>query len=351
MFKNLSIITFMIMMMTGSIISISSNSWMGVWMGLEINLLSFIPLLTKKNNLNNSEASLNYFLIQAFASMILLMSIILFLFKWNFSFEILNNLNNYKNINLISINNLMFLTLMLKIGASPFHFWFPNVMENISWFNGFILMTWQKVAPMFIIPYLILNNFFMYLFILMSSLIGAIGGLNQTSIRKLLAFSSINHIGWMLSAIMFNEFLWMMYFLIYSILNISLIFMMKMFNIFYLSQIFSFFMKNSIIKYSFFMMILSLGGLPPFLGFAPKWMIIQSLIFMNFYLLVLFMILMSLITIYYYLKISFSSYLLNYDELNWNLMMTFKKFNMNMMFLFNFISMYSLIIFLFLFYY
>ena len=194
-------------------ISVSANSWFGVWMGLEINLLSFIPLITIKNNLNNSEASLNYFLIQAFGSTVILFSIIIYLIFINLNFFL--KLNNYlfNFLNFLPLLLISF-TLMLKIGVAPFHFWFPNVIENISWLNNLILITWQKFAPLIIISYLVNLNILFIIFVIISTFIGAIGGLNQTSLRKLIAFSSINHMGWMIGGIIFNENLWLIYFLI-----------------------------------------------------------------------------------------------------------------------------------------
>ena len=90
-------------------------------MGLEINLLSFIPLITIKNNLNNSEASLNYFLIQAFGSTVILFSIIIYLIFINLNFFL--KLNNYlfNFLNFLPLLLISF-TLMLKIGVAPFHF-------------------------------------------------------------------------------------------------------------------------------------------------------------------------------------------------------------------------------------
>lgn len=120
------------------------------------------------------------------------------------------------SFNLNWINNnfyelLILSTLLLKNGAAPFHFWFPGVIEGLSWINGLILITWQKIAPLILISYNINYNFFL-ISIILSIIIGALGGLNQTSLRKLIAFSSINHLGWILIAIINNELLWFTYF-------------------------------------------------------------------------------------------------------------------------------------------
>lgn len=309
---------------------------MGIWIGLEINLLSFIPIIVNKNNLNNSEATLNYFLIQVFASIIILFSIIIKILFINLIF-FLNYLNFFYYI---LPTKIIILTLILKLGSAPFHFWFPNVIENINWSNGIILITWQKLTPILILSYFININKIFIIFIIISTLIGAIGGLNQTSLRKLLAFSSINHIGWILTAIIFNETLWLIYFIIYTFLNFCIIFLLNIFQIFYLNQIYSLFINSFFLKFSLLISLLSLGGLPPFLGFIPKWLIIQSLIIIKINLINLFLICIRLITLFYYIKIRISSFILNYNEFNWNFKNFFKNYKFNVILKLNFISLF-----------
>nr|WAB69683.1 NADH dehydrogenase subunit 2 [Coelophthinia sp. 1 JPL-2022a] len=336
MFKNPSNIIFFIMMTFGTIVTISSNSWLSVWMGLEINLLSFIPLMIDTNNLMSTEASLKYFLTQAFASSMLLFSILLFMLTNNVIFQLDTH---------ISSSILMFTALMIKSGIAPFHFWFPSVMEGISWIPSLILMTWQKIAPMMITSYFMNFNFFFF-FIVTSVMVGAISGLNQTSIRKLMAFSSINHMGWMLSAMLFNECLWLSYFFIYSFMSIGLIMMFTSFKLFYINQMFNLFVHSYLMKFFMLVSLLSLGGLPPFLGFLPKWMVIQSLMSINQMLLILLMIMSSLITLYFYLRICYSAFMLNYLELNFfsTFYNSLSQFSMMIVMLFS--SMFGLFLFI-----
>jgi len=323
---------FIIILIIGTIIAISANSWFGVWIGLEINLLSFIPIITRKNNLNNSEATLNYFLIQAFASTIILLTFIVFIIVNNTDFFLLN-LHN-KNLS----SHIILFTLILKLGGAPFHFWFPNVIENINWLNGLLLITWQKLAPIIILSYLNLRKI-MIIFSIISVFVGAIGGLNQRSLRKLIAFSSINHIGWIISAFIFNENLWIIYFIMYSFLNCSIVYIFKIFQIFYLNQIYSLFINSYFLKFRLLVSLLSLGGLPPFIGFLPKWIVIQSLLFIGLNSLILFIIVIRLITLFYYLKIRFSAFILNYNNFNWNYKNLFKNKSLIIMLNLNFLSL------------
>nr|QTZ18968.1 NADH dehydrogenase subunit 2 [Epicypta sp. WQY003] len=341
MFKNSSKLIFLFIMMLGTMISISSNSWLGIWMGLEINLLSFIPLMINTNNLLSTEASLKYFLTQALASSLLLFSMILFMIFFNINFS----LNNYSMYNF-----LIFIPLLIKSGIPPFHFWFPNVLEGINWMPSLLLLTWQKIAPLLIISYLMMANYFM-IFIMMATLIGALGGLNQISIRKIMAFSSINHLGWMLTAMMFNEYLWMFYFILYSMLSFSLIYLFNHFKLFFMNQLYNFFSYSMIMKNFFMISFLSMAGLPPFLGFLPKWLVIQSLLNMNMSFLLMWMIIMSLITMYFYLRICYSSLMLNYSEMIFNNSFFIKKTLMLKIVIFNFISLFGLFLFISLIFY
>nr|UXX46875.1 NADH dehydrogenase subunit 2 [Sabethes cyaneus] len=325
---------FFIMLICSSLITISANSWLSAWMGLEINLLSFIPLMNEgKKNLMTSESSLKYFLIQAFASSILLFSIILNMLMFNNNWMMLNNFNEL----------LMLSTLLLKSGAAPFHFWFPNVMEGLNWMNSLILMTWQKIAPLMLISYNWNYNLFI-ISILFSIIIGSLGGLNQISLRKLMAFSSINHLGWMLIAMMNNELLWLSYFFLYSFLSSSIILLFYNFKMFYFNQINNFFLINPIISFFLFLNFLSLGGLPPFLGFMPKWLVIQNLIFMNQYFLLFIITCFSLITLFYYLRMSYSIFMLNFNKNSWMFLNNYFNKNMNISLIFNFFSIFGLIL-------
>nr|UWI71941.1 NADH dehydrogenase subunit 2 [Antheraea pernyi] len=307
-----------------TLIAISSNSWFGCWIGLEINLLSFIPLISSPFNLLASEASLKYFLIQSIASI-------------NCLFVILLKMTFFKNFLMDNFFSIMISSSMLmKMGSAPFHFWFPNIVEGLSWFNNFILMTWQKITPMILLSYYFNKNF-LYTMIIFNIIIGAIGGLNQISLRKLMAFSSINNLGWMLFAIMISENLWIFYFTMYSFLISIMCFFFFNLNMFFINQLF---INNisPLIKINLLINFLSLGGLPPFLGFFPKWIMINFLMNNKFYLLTFLFVMMSLIIIFFYIRITYTCLMLNYFKMKW-LKISLKN---NFLWLMNFFSLISI---------
>nr|YP_009525288.1 NADH dehydrogenase subunit 2 [Palpita hypohomalia]AXS63724.1 NADH dehydrogenase subunit 2 [Palpita hypohomalia] len=316
---------FLFILFFSSLISISANSWFGCWIGLEINLLSFIPLINNSNNILSSEASLKYFLIQSIASINLLFCIIMKMILMK-NFE-MNNLMS------IMINS----SLLMKMGSAPFHFWFPNIIEGLSWFNNFILMTWQKITPIILLSYY-LNKNFLIIIIIMNSIIGAIGGLNQTSLRKLMAFSSINNLSWMISSIMISENLWMFFFFMYSFMISIMCFLFYIMNMFFINQLF-YININYLIKLSLLINFLSLGGLPPFIGFLPKWIIINFLLMNNFFFMTFIIIMMSLIMLFFYIRILYSSFMFNYLKLKWMKILIKNK----MMYFINFLSLISLL--------
>nr|QXT45643.1 NADH dehydrogenase subunit 2 [Idaea simplicior] len=322
-FMNSNKMFFIFTLFISTLISISSNSWFGCWIGLEINLLSFIPLISLTNNMLSTEASLKYFLTQAIASINFLFFII---FKMIY-------FQNFEMNNIISI--LINSSLLMKMGSAPFHFWFPNIIEGLSWFNNFILMTWQKITPMILLSYYFNKNFLIFS-IIMNIIIGSLGGLNQTSLRKILTFSSINNMGWMISSIMISENLWMFYLFMYSFLTSIMIYFFYMMNLYFINQLFILNLKP-LIKINLLINFLSLGGLPPFIGFFPKWIIINFLMLNNYYFLIFIFIMMSLIILFFYIRIIYSSFMMNYFKMKW-----FKiKIKNNFFLWLNFFSIFS----------
>nr|YP_009935557.1 NADH dehydrogenase subunit 2 [Omosita colon]QNS37162.1 NADH dehydrogenase subunit 2 [Omosita colon]QVG61286.1 NADH dehydrogenase subunit 2 [Omosita colon] len=321
-------ILFINSMIFGTLLSISSFSWFSMWMGLEINLLSIIPLLNSSKNIYPSEAAIKYFITQAMASSIIMLAIILYL----------NILEFIPQDSKIYLNIMMNSGLMIKLGAAPFHFWFPEVMEGLNWNFCLIMLTWQKIAPMILIMNNIYFNMFTYTVIITCSLISGIQGINQISLRKILTYSSINHIGWMLASMLYSHSIWFLYFLIYSIISINIILIFNSMNIFYLKQLINTMNYNKLLKMLFSLNFLSLGGLPPFLGFLPKWLTINYLINNNLYILSTILIISTLVTLYFYLRITFNSLMMYSSEnLNHNFKMN------NFVIIFNLISISGLI--------
>nr|AIY61581.1 NADH dehydrogenase subunit 2 [Glyptotermes satsumensis] len=315
----------------GILISISSNSWLGAWMGLEINLMSFIPLMSSQENIYTTEASLKYFLVQALASSSLLFLVMMKALMNQTIFT--SNMHSYA----------MMTPLLMKMGAAPLHWWFPSVMEGLSWNNCLLMMTVQKSTPMMLTSYLVKTNLPTLLVILMSVTVGALGGMNQNSLRKILTYSSINHTGWMLAAMLGSNKLWLLYFTVYSLLTSIVTFIAKSHNISFVNQSMTM-NKSAALKFMLFTTLLSLGGLPPFIGFLPKWITIQLMIMNNMSFMVTVMVVTSLITLYYYLRICYSSFIILYEEMKWSMWSSAKNMSILYATMLSSVSMMGLLV-------
>nr|YP_010988661.1 NADH dehydrogenase subunit 2 [Allanaspides hickmani]WOR80966.1 NADH dehydrogenase subunit 2 [Allanaspides hickmani]WOR80979.1 NADH dehydrogenase subunit 2 [Allanaspides hickmani] len=296
MFFNSANILFFSSSIFGIFLAISSSSWLMAWVGLELNLLCFIPLITSKNDQYSSEAALKYFLIQVLASAILIISVLLINIFPFFSYS------------------LIMVSLLIKSGSAPFHFWFPAVIQGLSWPQTALLMTLQKISPMVLLSYTLIyfSTWPVLLFscsIISSAIFGALGGLNQTLLRKIMAYSSINHMAWMLSAMLISESLWIQYFLFYCFISLSIISIFHSSQAFHLLNLIFKINFSSVKKSIFLFSLLSLGGLPPFTGFLPKWILIQELINQKMFILLMVLLVSTLFTLFYYINISLNSFL------------------------------------------
>lgn len=266
--------------------------------------MSFIPLLSSTSNLYKSEAALKYFLIQALGSVIILCSgPALILLKEAPELAIL-------------------LAILLKLGASPLHFWLPSIMQGLPWPQCYMLITIQKVAPLFIITYLSPLNSSCWLIFIASSLsavIGGLSGLNQTFIRKLLAYSSINHLGWILAALSFRKITLINYFLIYCFTTASVVIIIHSRQIFHLNHISSSRFKRAQIKLSFFLSIFSIGGLPPFLGFFPKLLVIFTLTNQGHNVWLAVLLFSALLTLFFYIRMATSAITLSTPKIKFRI--------------------------------
>nr|QIC50543.1 NADH dehydrogenase subunit 2 [Penaeus stylirostris] len=295
-------ILFFSTLMLGTLLSISSSSWFGAWMGLELNLLSFIPLISSKNNQYSSEAALKYFLIQALGSSIIIMSASFMMSSSELA------------------TTLFTVALLLKAGAAPFHFWFPSVMEGLQWNQIIILMTIQKIAPLSLLSYLLYSStlYIVPAAIITSALVGAIGGINQTFLRKIMAYSSINHMAWMMSAILISETNWLLYFSFYCLISSSVAILFNYQDAFHISHIINHTPFSSHMKILTFTSLLSLGGLPPFTGFIPKWIIIQEMVSSHMFLTLAILLASALLTLFYYLRVAMTALTISSPKTKWS---------------------------------
>nr|URH15275.1 NADH dehydrogenase subunit 2 [Lagothrix lagotricha] len=310
------IISFTIMM--GTMITVLSSHWFLIWMGLELNMLAIVPMLIKNTSPRSTEAATKYFLTQATASMLLLMAICL------------NNLLSGQWTINPSLNQvlatMMMIALMMKLGMAPLHFWLPEVTQGTPLIPAMLILTWQKLAPLSIMLQIFpsINIYVLLMASILSIMVGSWGGLNQTQLRKILAYSSITHMGWMMAVLYYNPSITTLTLLIYILLTIST------FMTFYLnSNMTTLSLSHTWNKITWMMpmiplMMMSLGGLPPLTGFSPKFAIMQELTKNNNLIMPLTMALLTLINLYFYMRLTYAISMTmfptsNNTKINWQL--------------------------------
>nr|WMI36640.1 NADH dehydrogenase subunit 2 [Stemonidium hypomelas] len=284
----------------GTTITFASSHWLLAWMGLEINTLAIIPLMTQHHHPRAVEATTKYFLTQATAATLML-------------FTATSNawITGQWEIQQLShpiATTITILALGLKVGLAPMHFWLPEVLQGLDLTTGLILSTWQKLAPMVLI-YQLSSGVQQPLIItlgVLSALVGGWGGLNQTQLRKILAYSSIAHMGWMMIVMKYLPNLMIMNLTIYIIMTSSAFMALKMVTATKLNTLATSWTKAPVLTALTMVTMLSLGGLPPLTGFIPKWMILQELTKQDLPLIATLMAMAALLSLFFYLRLCYT---------------------------------------------
>nr|AER58939.1 NADH dehydrogenase subunit 2 [Asthenes pyrrholeuca] len=286
-------------LLLGTTITISSNHWAMAWTGLEINTLAILPLISKPHHPRAIEATTKYFLAQAAASTLLLFSSTtnaLFTGQWDIT-QLTHPISCL----------LMTTAISIKLGLVPFHFWFPEVLQGSSLSTGLLLATIMKFPPITLILLTSpsLNHTLLTIMAVSSAALGGWAGLNQTQTRKVLAFSSISHLGWMTIIIIYNPKLTLITFYLYCLMTAAIFLTLKITKILKLSSMMTAWTKIPSLSATLMLALLSLAGLPPLTGFLPKWLIIQELTKQEMSSTATIIALLSLLGLFFYLRLAY----------------------------------------------
>uniref|UniRef100_A0A1L1VVH5 NADH-ubiquinone oxidoreductase chain 2 n=1 Tax=Garra salweenica TaxID=1277749 RepID=A0A1L1VVH5_9TELE len=284
----------------GTTLTFASSHWLLAWMGLEINTLAITPLMAQHHHPRAVEATTKYFLIQATAAaMILFASTTNAWMTGEWSITDLSN---------PVASTMLMAALALKIGLAPVHFWMPEVLQGLDLTTGLILSTWQKLAPFALIIQTAqaIDPLMLTLLGIMSTLMGGWGGLNQTQLRKILAYSSIAHMGWMIIIVQYTPQLTLIALGTYIIMTSAAFLTLKMLFTTKINMLATTWSKNPILMATTVSVLLSLGGLPPLTGFLPKWLILQELTKQDLPITATAMALTALISLYFYLRLCYA---------------------------------------------
>nr|AAY30839.1 NADH dehydrogenase 2 [Oreortyx pictus]ALE33630.1 NADH dehydrogenase subunit 2 [Oreortyx pictus] len=285
----------------GTSITASSNHWIMAWAGLEINTLAIIPLISKSHHPRAIEASIKYFLTQSAASSLILFSSMIN--AWSTGQWDITQLNNQVSC------LMMTMAIAIKLGLAPFHFWFPEVLQGSSLITALLLSTIMKLPPtiLLVLTSQSLNPPLLTLLAISSAMLGGWMGLNQTQTRKILAFSSISHLGWMVVIIIYNPKLTLLTFAIYTMLTSTVFMSLNQSKILKLSTMLISWTKTPMLNATLMITLLSLAGLPPLTGFMPKWLIIQELTKQEMTPTATIISLLSLLGLFFYLRLAYHS--------------------------------------------
>nr|YP_009479492.1 NADH dehydrogenase subunit 2 [Pagellus acarne]AVV92440.1 NADH dehydrogenase subunit 2 [Pagellus acarne] len=283
----------------GTTITFASSHWLLAWMGLEINTLAILPLMAQLHHPRAVEATTKYFVAQATAAAMLM-----------FASGTNAWLTGQWNIQLLTHPlpvTLITLAIGLKIGLAPMHSWLPEVIQGVDFITGLILSTWQKLAPFVLLLQLQPTNSALLLALgIASTLVGGWGGLNQTQIRKILAYSSIAHLGWMTLVLQYSTALAVLTLILYFTMTFSAFLLFKLNNSTTINLLAMAWAKVPAAPILAPLILLSLAGLPPLTGFLSKWLILQELTKQGLAPLATLAALSALLSLYFYLRLAYA---------------------------------------------
>nr|YP_009373281.1 NADH dehydrogenase subunit 2 [Corvus corax]API67816.1 NADH dehydrogenase subunit 2 [Corvus corax]API67829.1 NADH dehydrogenase subunit 2 [Corvus corax] len=290
---------FVTSLLLGTTITISSNHWIMAWTGLEINTLAILPLISKSHHPRAIEAATKYFLVQATASTLVLFSSMTnawYTGQWDIT-------------QLTHPTSSLILTaaISMKLGLVPFHFWFPEVLQGSPLITGLLLSTAMKFPPITLLymTSLSLNPMLLTTLAILSVALGGWMGLNQTQTRKIMAFSSISHLGWMAIILIYFPKLTLLNFYLYAMMTAAVFLTLNSMKVLNLSTLMTAWTKAPSLSTILLLTLLSLAGLPPLTGFLPKWLIIQELTKQDMAPAAIIISLLSLLGLFFYLRLAY----------------------------------------------
>nr|ALX00095.1 NADH dehydrogenase subunit 2 [Cyrtodactylus sp. WAMR 109893] len=289
--------TLLTSLLTSTIITMSSNHWLLAWFGLELNTLSILPTIMKSHHPRATEAATKYFLIQTTAATMLLLASITNAWQTG-QWSIMHTTP--------ATTMLTTMAIMLKLGIAPMYMWYPHVLQGVSMNTALLISTWQKLAPLTLLymTHSHLNHPTMLLMGLASAMIGGWAGMNQTQTRTIMAFSSIAHMGWLITAITLSPSLTTLTMLTYMTMTIAT-FLPLATTTKTMTDIGTTWPLSPATLTTTMITLMSLGGLPPLTGFMPKLLILKELSSTGLPLLATLLLMSSLPSLYFYIRLAY----------------------------------------------
>nr|AKR07199.1 NADH dehydrogenase subunit 2 [Symphurus orientalis] len=283
----------------GIVTVFASSHWLIAWIGLEVTTLAILPLMAKDYTARTVEAATKYYLAQSIGAAMIV-------------FAALSNawISGQWTINELSHplpSILMILALSLKLGLVPLHGWVPEVLQGLKLHTGMILATFQKLAPFALLvqmqhlhPQLLAGLGFL------SILWAGLAGHNQAQLRKILAYSSISHMGWMTVILAYSTPLAYFAFIMYLLMTFTLFQMFNLSTATSINMLTNAWSRSTMVLGLVPFILLTLAGLPPLSGFMPKLCATEELTKQGLIFLVTCALLVTLLSFYYYLRLTYA---------------------------------------------
>nr|AAN15867.1 NADH dehydrogenase subunit 2 [Hypsilurus modestus] len=281
---------------TSTLTVTATSHWLTAWLGLELNMISILPMITKQKHPRATEAATKYFLTQATASSLMLLSSTLN--AWQTGSWDITQLNN--KLSCI----MMMSALTMKMGAAPLHFWLPEVLQGSTLTMALLITTWQKIAPITLL-YMISNHVqteIMLAIGTLSIMIGGWGGINQTQLRKMMAYSSIAHLGWTMTAISVTPNIALLNIIIYMTISTPVFLLLTSTSIKTLQTTTTVWSSTPTTAFMLTLLLMSMAALPPLTGFTPKLLILDNLVMNKLTPMATALALLSLLSLIFYLR-------------------------------------------------
>nr|QCS36736.1 NADH dehydrogenase subunit 2 [Hemidactylus frenatus]QCS36737.1 NADH dehydrogenase subunit 2 [Hemidactylus frenatus]QCS36738.1 NADH dehydrogenase subunit 2 [Hemidactylus frenatus] len=288
---------------TSTMITFASSHWLLAWLSLELNTLSILPIMMKQPHPRMVEATTKYFIIQSTAAACILFASTIN--AWQTGLWSIMHTNSMLPTTLITI------AIMLKLGLAPTHLWYPEILQGTPLTTAMLISTWQKLAPLALL-YMLHNTINMALLLTiaaLSTIIGGWTGLNQTQTRKIMAFSSISHMGWLLIALNMNQNLATLTMLTYLAATTAMFTTLSHTTTKTIHDAGTTWMLSPALTLMMMITLMSLGGLPPLTGFMPKWLIIKDLASINLLPISALVLAASLPSLFFYTRIAYMTML------------------------------------------
>ena len=307
----------------GMMIMISSNDLIVFYMGLELQSLALYVLATfNRDQLKSSEAGLKYFVLSALSSGLLLYGCsLIYGFTGSTNFNIIANQLNSNEYAITFGIVFILVGLAFKISAVPFHMWAPDVYEGSPTSVTLFFTMVPKIAALTVfirflyVPFLNLIDQWQMILIFLSiasMLFGAIAAIGQTNLKRLIAYSSIGHVGYTLAGVTTgsNDGIQssVIYITIYILMNLGLfscLLMMKRNNKYFedIEDLSGLSKNHPLMSLSLLVILFSLAGIPPLAGFFAKFYIFKSVLEQSMYFLAIVGLLSTVVAAFYYLRI------------------------------------------------